>query len=603
MKKLNVALVCMPWNYFYNPSIQLGSLKSFVKKRLPEVNVDILNFHLKVGKYFPEIFKKISDEAILFLESFYAKLLYSKLELFYDYRRFNKIFKNEEDMKSFIRELENYQEKIFEEVGWYKYDIVGFTTSMAQLTSSLYLIKKLKKKYPKIKVIIGGANATDVKGKSLMECFKEIDIAVSGEGELNFYNILKSKLEGNENYKKLPGIIYRENEKVISNPGFNQLEDLNELEIPDYSDYFRDLSELKIDINNVAFPLEFSRGCFYGKCKFCQINTHSSGYRTKKINHFIEEIKLLEDIYSVNKFILCDANFRENDLKKILEKIIEYNKNHLFSNIKILWMLSNSNLHPSTTKLLADCDIEEIFVGVEALSDTILKKMKKPTSLINNIQIIKMLELYIKSPIYYIIYDYPNVTELEITNTVKNMKKIEHLPPPRLVKLVLLIGSEIYNRSNEIKIIGNEYNYKYLFPRDILKNLNLPRKEFKNKNNVDWKPVIKTVEEWTQKYSSLKKISNFPILYHFKKNDKIIVVRRTLKGKVVYKLNENESKIYEFCDVARSWEKLKEEFRNPDEEKIRKIVNKLKEKKLMFESDGKVLALSLDLKKYQKYRV
>ena len=49
----------------------------------------------------------------------------------------------------------------------------------------------------------------------------------------------------------------------------------------------------------------------------------------------------------------------------------------------------------------------------------------------------------------------------------------------------------------------------------------------------------------------------------------------------------------------KSFEEIKNRFKVTKKKKLKKTIDELKNKKIFFESDGKFLSLSLDLKKYK----
>lgn len=604
-KELNVALVCMPFQRYWLPSIQLGSLKSFAENRLDEVDIDILNFHLrmaqKIGKEKCRELEK--GQSPFFLESLYAQLLYPELDLCYDDST-KEVFDTRKELEEFLNKLKKYQNEISEGVDWSKYDVAGFTTSLNQFTSSLYLTKKIKEKRSEIKILFGGTNSTGKKGKSLMENFKEIDFIISGEGELNFCEILNSVLEGNSHYKKLPGIIYREGGEVIHNTGFNQLENLDDLEPPEYSDYFEMSGEnLKDCAKNL---IEFSRGCYHKKCSFCSFSNCWKGYRIKSIGKVLNEIKYLKDKHGANKFSFCDNIFPESKLRELFRGIKKLNRNY-DDPVEIAWLQLNSKLKPSTFQILSEGGLRSIFLGTESLSNSILKNMKKPNSLIHNIQSMKLCEKYGITYRSNLILGYPS-EEKEIKEILENLDFVRHLKPLIPCSLNIQLNSEIWKNPEKygIEVNGNEESYKYLFPKELRRNLNLEYKSYylKNKSREMLKllnKVSEKVKRWEAEYKILKREYGVPILYHFCKNEKIFVVRRTLEGKEVYRLNGLEKEIYKYCDTAKPFGELKEKF-DIKSKKLEDILSNLENKKLIFESNENIISLSIGLEEYSKNR-
>jgi hypothetical protein len=44
-----VALISAPWPFFSRPSIQLGTLKAYLRHELPDIRIDAHHFYLKLA--------------------------------------------------------------------------------------------------------------------------------------------------------------------------------------------------------------------------------------------------------------------------------------------------------------------------------------------------------------------------------------------------------------------------------------------------------------------------------------------------------------------------------------------------------------------------
>ncbi len=596
-KKCKAALVSLPWDYFTAPSIALSSLKSFVQKREKRASIDIFYLNLEIIKNMnPDFYGKILYTLSNFPEIIYSRILYKNTKLSKNTKNIiENIFKSEEIFYSFVNKLKIWNLNIIKKIKWSEYDFVGFTTTYNQLLSSIFNIKEVKKENPKIKTILGGYYSTPEMAIPLMKKNKEIDIVVSGEGELNLYNIIKSKIEKNENFKNLPGISFREGDKLISNPGYNQIKDMEELEIPDYSDYFEQLNKTNIKKDIVKISVETSRGCPYN-CYFCALNRcwNKGTYRTKKIKNVIKEIDYQNKKYKVNNFIFCDNTILENNLTE-MSKL----KEKLSKDIKFSYLSTNTKLKPSSIEKMWNKKMEFSF-GVESLNNRTLKNMNKITKLMDHVQTIKLCELYGIFYQYCIIHDYP-ATKEEINENIKNAELLKNFSPPKINNLEIYYGSEIYKNpeKHSIKVDYDWDIYKEFFPEDMLKLFNFKYKKLnKEQKNIAEEFKIKMLE-WRKEYFELKKKSRLPILYHFNYKEGLKIIRRTLDGEVEYILDEDESKLYNLCDTAKKIEEIFI-FMKKDKSEIIKIIKELKSKKLVLESEGKIISLSLNLKEYMK---
>lgn len=182
--------------------------------------------------------------------------------------------------KTYYTELHPHIEPVLRQyiqqiVDW-KPDVVGFTMYYCNEEPVKWVATELKRLMPNIKIAIGGPNAV-----LRIHQFKDdypkglIDYSVIGEGEA----ILLQILDEVEN-----GVVHNEIQ-ILSQPEKQRL-DLNNLPLPDYSDF---------DFNEYVYPnginTEFSRGCV-AKCTFCE-ETHFWKYRQRMATDALAEIEHL----------------------------------------------------------------------------------------------------------------------------------------------------------------------------------------------------------------------------------------------------------------------------------------------------------------------
>src|SRR3989344_4853950 len=97
------------------------------------------------------------------------------------------------------------------------YDAIGISMLTMMFKQAVDYCKIIKKVSPKTKVVVGGPHPT-IQGKNVIENIKEIDIAVLGEAEITFLELMKA-FEGKRRLSTIKGIIYRDSKgKVIQTP-------------------------------------------------------------------------------------------------------------------------------------------------------------------------------------------------------------------------------------------------------------------------------------------------------------------------------------------------------------------------------------------------
>lgn len=141
-------------------------------------------------------------------------------------------------------------------------DVVG----IASVTPSIYSAwdtAEIVKKYTNAVVILGGDHVTFLPGESLY-CCPYIDYIVRGEGEKITSELLKN-LNDKRKLKKIRGLSYKKNGKIIHNPPHPLIKNLDSLPYP-----ARHLIDMYKYVQMVGRSGLFvsSRGCNRG-CSFC----------------------------------------------------------------------------------------------------------------------------------------------------------------------------------------------------------------------------------------------------------------------------------------------------------------------------------------------
>jgi hypothetical protein len=73
---------------------------------------------------------------------------------------------------------------------WQRYQIIGFSSTFQQNNASFALARRLKERFPGILNLFGGANFDGVMGEELVRTNPFIDLAVDGEGDVAFVEVL-----------------------------------------------------------------------------------------------------------------------------------------------------------------------------------------------------------------------------------------------------------------------------------------------------------------------------------------------------------------------------------------------------------------------------
>ena len=398
--KGRIALISPPWPIFSRPSIQLGSLKAYLQAHHPGLAISCHHVYLQMAAAvgYP-VYRQLAKEAWL-AESIYAALLYPEQQrparqLFYrqarpypDLRRL--VF---EDLVSCVRKT---TEEFIDLTDWRALDLAGLSVCLCQLTASLYFIKKIRQKAPELPIILGGSQVGGQTAEDLLKTFAEIDLIVAGEGELPLSRLI-SHLQTGGGWNDLPDFPGRVRRGANASAAFSfsQLPDLGPLPAPDYSDYFTMLATFSPDKKFFpTLPVEMSRGCWWrsgtadrpGGCAFCNLNVQWHGYRSKEPAQVTEEIERLTGKHRVLSTAFMDNALPPKKSRELFQMLAESGQDvQCFSELR-------ATTERRTLEDYRKGGMTEVQIGIEALSDGLLKKLNKGTTVMDNLAVMKNCE-------------------------------------------------------------------------------------------------------------------------------------------------------------------------------------------------------------------
>jgi len=143
-------------------------------------------------------------------------------------------------------------------------DVVGLSSLGCNFICTLKIAGYIKARKPGIPILLGGPHAT-VLHNEIMKAFTQFDIIVRNEAESKIIAVMRALTDGD--FSQIPGITYRKDGTIISNPGDSTIEDLDDLPFPSYHAY--PIENLQLS----SLRVEAGRGCPF-KCTFCSTATY-----------------------------------------------------------------------------------------------------------------------------------------------------------------------------------------------------------------------------------------------------------------------------------------------------------------------------------------
>ena len=204
-------------------------------------------------------------------------------------------------------------------------DVVGISIVLQQqMFSSMTFCALIKQHFPHIHVTIGGNTVTrlrDVLPESPL--FQYFDSAVVYEGETAFVQLV-SAVGAKRSLADVPNTIYKDATGVHVSPT-SYAEDMAALPPPDFDGLPLD----KYFVPTKILPYLATRGCYWGRCEFCDHGEgYTAGYRTKKIQDILAEIKHLRDKYGAKHFHFTDESYPPALFRKLSRGLIDEQDGH-----------------------------------------------------------------------------------------------------------------------------------------------------------------------------------------------------------------------------------------------------------------------------------
>jgi anaerobic magnesium-protoporphyrin IX monomethyl ester cyclase len=201
-----------------------------------------------------------------------------------------------------------------------KPDVVGISIVLQQqIFSTMTFCALIKQQFPHIHVTIGGNTVTrlrDVLPQSPL--FQFFDSAVVYEGETAFLQLVEA-VGAKRELSNVPNTIYKDANGVHES-ALSYAEDMAELPPPD----FNGLPLEKYFVPTRILPYLATRGCYWGRCEFCDHGEgYTAGYRSKKIQDVLADIKYLKDKYGVRHFHFTDESYPPALFRKLARGLVE----------------------------------------------------------------------------------------------------------------------------------------------------------------------------------------------------------------------------------------------------------------------------------------
>jgi ribosomal peptide maturation radical SAM protein 1 len=584
-----VLLISAPWALFHRPSIQLATLRSYL---LAKGGCAVTNQHLYL-----HIARKIDIGLYsrIARSGWAGDALFTPL-LFPDKRRDGaRLFDSElrgdghgpvPDFDSVIDDVKTCCDAWLSSIDFETISLAGFSVCFSQLPASLYLASRIKEKAA-VATVFGGSSCSGSAGRSLVEQFRQIDYLIDGEGERPLLELCRC-LGGRQEI--LPKQI-RTRHAAASETRSPDIGRLDDLPIPDFKPFLEEARHLFGSLPFMPIlPVEFSRGCRWNRCTFCNLNLQWHGYRHKSSKRMAAEVKELSVRSESLNFAFTDNMLPHRELDHFFEEAADMKLDFsFFGEIR-------AGTDPGKLRRYRRGGLHSVQVGIEALSSSLLLRMRKGTTVMDNVAMMKHCcasDIILQGNI---ITEFPSTTGDEIEETLLNLEFVLPYQPLDSASFFLGYGSPVHCRPREhgIRAVTAHPKNRMLFPKPYLKGLLIAgyRGDRQLQQRL-WRPVRDKIQAW-QDFHRTRSGKNTAALSYRDGGD-YLFIQQELPGKepLIHRLRGTSRTIYLFCEEPKTVEDICRFLPSLDPQTLEQFIGQLCSKRLMFREQDRVLSLAV----------
>ncbi|NEA98542.1 RiPP maturation radical SAM C-methyltransferase [Streptomyces sp. SID13726] len=611
-----VALVNMPFVSIYQPSLQLGLLKSLAT----DAGFRAEDFYFNL-----EFSQLMGSRA-------YEQMAHHRGRLFGDWLFSVAAFGDEapdprglmldhfaEETDALLADLKltrdqligirndgvpHFIDSLLEKTDWSRFRIVGFTSTFQQNAASFALARRIKKRFPATLIIFGGANFEGDMGKELMSHLDFMDYAFDGESDESFPEFLEVVAAGGDP-TAVPGVLARERiasnqpEPADSRPPFNHLD---RLPVPDFAEYFDRALDLGVISEEsrrlVSLPFESSRGCWWGQkhhCTFCGLNGSTMGFRSKSSSRVRQELAELAKAYGSLRFEAVDNILDMKYFSDLLPELQEEGFNYQF------FYEVKSNLTRERIKALSESGIVHVQPGIESLDSRVLKLMRKGITGLQNVNMLRWGMHYGIDIAWNIIWGFPGEETAFYDDQLETIRRLRHLQPPTSTSRIWMERySPLFSDRDSFaaEYINPEASYAYVYPArmDLARIAYFFDYEMTDAlPDAAYQPIRDEVREWQKSWRTSAK----PTLLFWASPGQIYIDDfRDPADRKSYRFQDDSAALYRACsDRPTNARQLKKTLAlEQSVEQIEEILFAFERQDLMLHEDGSFLSLALPAK-------
>jgi anaerobic magnesium-protoporphyrin IX monomethyl ester cyclase len=351
-----------------------------------------------------------------------------------------------------------YEDLLFPYIAAEYPPVIGISMVFAsQSVQALVLGNLLKKRFPNSHITLGGAYLSqwvmNMERQQLTDLFQCTDSVICGEGEASFTLLLERIIKGDA-IDDIPNLIHYHHEKGV----FHRFEELIYTDVatqppPDFSDLV--LSDYLIP--ETIIPYSISRGCYWGKCVFCQnrYGDHQMRrYQTVPVDKAIAEITSLCERYQTRHFNFSNDVIDPSYLQKFSQAVIDSGKSFLWNTD----LRAEKAFTKNVCRMMAKAGLNAVAIGFESGCQKTLDAMEKGNKVESTRSVLKNLYQTGIATQVMGIFGFPGETEKDGEETVRFLEENEDRISYYVIGLLMVMpGSRMYDDPNAFGVSSISY--------------------------------------------------------------------------------------------------------------------------------------------------
>jgi anaerobic magnesium-protoporphyrin IX monomethyl ester cyclase len=295
-----------------------------------------------------------------------------------------------------------------------------------QMVAAVELSKRFRAKYPTVPIIWGGYFPSLYPQTTLNTSY--VDIAVRGQGEDTFQELLSAIRDGRRDFRHINGVSYKDQfglvvntkDRAIRSPGDYPVMPYHRLREP-----HRYLARTFLGARTACHHASF--GCPF-RCTFCGVTEVAGGrQKSEAPERTAAVLAQLKRDYNIDGVHFYDNNFflREDDAVELADHLTP---------LKLGWWCEGridiiNRYSDATLRALERSGCKMIFMGAESGSDQMLREMDKQITTAQTLELAARFRDYNIIPEFSFVIGNPKRPEEDLRTDMAFIRKLKKINP------------------------------------------------------------------------------------------------------------------------------------------------------------------------------